>query len=876
MKKGITITNIIITAIFMVLAFTTVNAYAEDYQTGALLEVSADKDEVFRTQNVNLVLSGSNLNDLYTMRMEVRYDPKILGLDQAAIKNLIWEFNQNGYDKVEADLKTGVVNIIYSRKGKVQGVSGNFDLIRLPFKALRIGRTTVEVNNIKLVNSQGNMIKTTTSSITKEINVVPNPLGIKFTGVKGKNDWYISTVTVEVTDTDASEIFYTIDGTQYHYTQPFSIQAIGQHSLTITANDGYGYIKEKEEIVKIDYNPPTLTVDNQSPDWQNTELKVIPKYNDGNGSGILQTWYQWTNATGQPAVWDEYNQGELIQTTEGIWYLHTKAIDAAGNESEAVFGPYKIDKTVPAISADNVKREAWGSTDVSVTPAFTDEGGSQLKYVGHQWSLDQSVPSEYTPYTSGSILQSNEGAWYLHLIAEDWAGNVKTVTYGPYNIDKTAPIIECSGITEGVDYTDTVTPIIPIYDTVSGIKAGTLQLDGQDYVSGTPITERGTHTITAFAEDYAGNIATKSISFIIHESTTLTLDIPQVEYSDLYTINATLTAGSQAVSGAAISVKLNGTDMGTFYSDSQGNITLNGITSFTAGTYTVDAIYQPDDSEYYSASQSHSSLTVLTEKNSLVYTGSYEVLYPGIFTVSALMSQENDSNPGDLSLARFSVEIMKYNMDGSTTLQESFITNCETNGVISFERNYEMGVYTVYIKLLDDGYYTPGTAYITIPVYQDGKSDVSCGGWLLLPDPSTGELVKVTCNFNVKYKTVGADGRFKLFFEEAGININDGNIEWLVLEGNTAQFQGTDGTYTYRVSCIDNSNNDYITLRIWSGTDTSATPILEIINLEQDGGSINVKDTTGGNDNGKADENGKSDDNKKADDNGKADENKKR
>jgi hypothetical protein len=58
--------------------------------------------------------------------------------------------------------------------------------------------------------------------------------------------------------------------------------------------------------------------------------------------------------------------------------------------------------------------------------------------------------------------------------------------------------------------------------------------------------------------------------------------------------------------------------------------------------------------------------------------------------------------------------------------------------------------------------------------------------------------------------------------------MNDGNIAWLVLEGNSPQFQGT---YT------------------------SATPILDIINLKQGGGSINVKNTTGGNDNGKAEEN---------------------
>jgi hypothetical protein len=324
------------------------------------------------------------------------------------------------------------------------------------------------------------------------------------------------------------------------------------------------------------------------------------------------------------------------------------------------------------------------------------------------------------------------------------------------------------------------------------------------------------------------------------------LDIPQVDYSDVYSINAALNSYGRAVSGAAISITINGENMGTYYTNADGQAVLSNITLYSAGIYSVDAIYLQDDSAYYRGTQNHSSLIVVPEKNYVLYTGSYQVLYPGILTVSAAIIQENDGYPGDISLTRVNVDIIKQNPDGSSTVVDSVIMNCDSNGVISFDRNYEMGVYTVIISILNDGYYAPGSYYITIPVYQEGKGDVSCGGWLLLPDPATGQLVQVTCNFNVKYKPGGAGGTFKLFYEQAGININDGNITWLVLDGNTAQFQGTDGTYTYRLACIDDKNSDYITLRIWNGTDTSAAPILEIINVEQSGGNVNVKDNKGG------------------------------
>jgi len=509
--------------------------------TDSSIKVTVDAGEIFRMQMVNLILNASDLKDIYSMQLEIHYDPEMVELDQTNIKDLAWENNQNIYSAIKIDSKIGLVKIIYSLKGKTPGVSGNIDLIGLPFKALRIGKTTVEISNIKLINSKGKNINASTTSITKELNILSKPLNVTLTGEKGQNDWYISPVTVEISDLDAKDIYYSIDGVKYSYTQPFTISEIGEHNFKVTTDDGNGFIKEKEKVIKIDYNGPTLSVDNQTSEWQNN-LKVMPSFDDKGGSGISHAWYQWTDSDEHPTQWEEYSQGKLIQATEGVCYLHTKAIDMAGNESQAVFGPYKIDNTAPVISVDNDKREEWGSTDVSVTPTFADEGGSQLKYVGYQWSLQQSAPSEYTTYTSGSLQQSDDGAWYLYLIAEDWAGNKKIITYGPYNIDKSAPTIEFSGVEDGMNYTDAVTPTISISDTVSGIKVTTIELDGQAYVvsgssithdgqayvvsgssitldrqvcvvSGSSITVRGTHTISVFAEDNSKNTIVKSITF---------------------------------------------------------------------------------------------------------------------------------------------------------------------------------------------------------------------------------------------------------------------------------------------------------------------------------------------------------------------------
>ena len=245
-----------------------------------------------------------------------------------------------------------------------------------------------------------------------------------------------------------------------------------------------------------------------------------------------------------------------------------------------------------------------------------------------------------------------------------------------------------------------------------------------------PITERGPHTITASAEDNMGYKAEKSISFTIYTSTNITLNIPSVEYSDTYTIRATLATGSQAVSGSAISVsgsaiavsggaisiKLNGTDLGTYHTDGEGNITLKGVTMLKAGDYTVEAVYQPNASEYYKSTKTEAVLTVLDEKSSIDYTKKYKLENPGKILVQATVSQEDDKNPGDLSLMSFRVEIIKINSDSSETSIEKFTTSCDTNGKIAFERDYGEGNYKVRIIPIKEGYYSPDNVNITILV----------------------------------------------------------------------------------------------------------------------------------------------------------------
>ncbi len=200
---------------------------------------------------------------------------------------------------------------------------------------------------------------------------------------------------------------------------------------------------------KIDKTIPTASADISSRDWANTDAAVTLTYADAD-SGVNTKQYAWSTATSTPASWTNYSTA-VSQSTNGIWYLHYKAVDNVGNVKTGYYGPYKIDKTIPTASADISSRD-WANTDAAVTLTYADaDSGVNTKQ--YAWSTATSTPASWTNYST-VVSQSTNGIWYLHYKAVDNAGNVKTGYYGPYKIDKTIPTASADIESRALDNTD--------------------------------------------------------------------------------------------------------------------------------------------------------------------------------------------------------------------------------------------------------------------------------------------------------------------------------------------------------------------------------------------------------------------------------------
>lgn len=131
---------------------------------------------------------------------------------------------------------------------------------------------------------------------------------------------------------------------------------------------------------------------------------------------------------------------------------------------------------------------------------------------GGEWAA--AVPLDPTTGTySCDLAFLTEGTHSLEARAHDEAGN--TTTEGPvaFEVDLTPPSIEVLGVADGEVYTEPVTPEIVVVEAHPVTEV--VLLDGQPFVSGTPVDDPGDHLLEVEASDAAGNLAEAAVHFTL-------------------------------------------------------------------------------------------------------------------------------------------------------------------------------------------------------------------------------------------------------------------------------------------------------------------------------------------------------------------------
>ena len=231
-------------------------------------------------------------------------------------------------------------------------------------------------------------------------------------------------------------------------------------------------------------------------------------------SGKKLTTYLWEIYKGQELKYS----GDTIPTSFldyelGEYTLYLTVTNSNNTQSERVSRTFTVidDTIAPEIVVTPVESD-W-VTSINVKLSFSDRGGSEFKQYKYAITDSQSEPSQWSETIAekeSNILIDQEGSnKYLHIIAEDNAGNVsEDRIVGPYKIDKTGPDIKTDVDLDTVT-TGNVKLVINATDNLSGLRK--ITINGEEYVNGSEyeIVRNGNYDIVA--TDNIGNSSKKRL-----------------------------------------------------------------------------------------------------------------------------------------------------------------------------------------------------------------------------------------------------------------------------------------------------------------------------------------------------------------------------
>ncbi|MHA3963493.1 MAG: OmpL47-type beta-barrel domain-containing protein [Candidatus Thorarchaeota archaeon SMTZ1-45] len=430
----------------------------------------------------------------------------------------------------------------------------------------------------------------------------------------------------------------------------------------------------------------------------------------------------------------------------------------------------------------------WYVSDVTVTFSVfssADEYTTAYSYDGENWII-----------YSDAFVVSTEGDTTIYYNSTDSSGFIEGTKEEIIRIDKTAPELNLE--TENVPGEGTFVTLSAI-EYGSGLASIAYSLDGkrlERYVDPFNISTEGFHTVFYQAQDFAGNLATKTetIEVIIEPIAIPTEVIYKGDtsgvYSDQITLKAQLMDSMNDVPLADRLIKFTvGAQTMTVITDSDGVASCLLILDQPAGIYMVSATFEGEigyldsstTAEFVlgkeSATTYYTGLTIIEEKDETL-------------TLIATVFEENDGFLGDLT--KIYVTFTLYSSADSSTpidvIGPIMVMPTDMAGVgiaIAEVPNLDEGEYLVVVSLCPEynfHYSSPDSDAAILTIYEPSRGKATGAGWIRDSDGNKGHfvfLVQYSCRGTLKgfaYYTVRIDNLvyFVKTTEITGFSI-DGN-----------------------------------------------------------------------------------------------------
>ena len=132
-----------------------------------------------------LDINVSNVVDLYAIQFDLTYDPTILAFDNINKSTFLFGANGDLFISGNDDGNGRISNIGLTLLGAVPGVTGNGTVIQLDLKATTPGNSTINLENIILLDSIGNIIAPVISNGNVNVKNITPPTPVPIFSVWG-------------------------------------------------------------------------------------------------------------------------------------------------------------------------------------------------------------------------------------------------------------------------------------------------------------------------------------------------------------------------------------------------------------------------------------------------------------------------------------------------------------------------------------------------------------------------------------------------------------------------------------------------------------------------------------------------------------------
>lgn len=338
--------------------------------------------------------------------------------------------------------------------------------------------------HIKATDKAGN----TDTYISQQFNLDNTPPVSKFS--PNGNSTYAKGYSTTLNVTDA---LVNVDEIQYVWTNSTTKPTSGWTTMSSKSGDTlstpsgetgnyYLHVKAKDalgnesytvsNVFKLDNTIPTISFSSNSNSTYSTSHSVTLNAQDAH-SGVAKVEYAWTTSTSTPSSYSTTSATGTVTTpsgVEGIYYLHTRVTDNAGNSVTKSSGAFYVDNVKPTVSFSPNSNTTFGTSRSTTINAYDNK--SSISKIEYAWSTSTSVSSYGSTVSNGGTVYTPSyasGYYYLNVRVTDSAGNVLTASSSAFYLDNSSPYASFSK-TSG-SYAGSHTVQVNAYDSYTSVSS---------------------------------------------------------------------------------------------------------------------------------------------------------------------------------------------------------------------------------------------------------------------------------------------------------------------------------------------------------------------------------------------------------------------